>query len=87
MGETITVIKTFLFTLLILMMMQVKIGGYTIEARLHHFVTRSAPAVYIQTAAAGGVLAIRNLAVSVKNSVSEMADSYKQGANEQKAGM
>lgn len=85
MSEAITVLKTFIFTLLLLMMLQVRVGGSTLEAKTVNFVTRSGFALYIQSAAAGGALAVRNLVFSMKTTANEVVNGYKQGSSEQKA--
>lgn len=86
MSEFFFVIKCLVFTALFIVMMQVKIGGASLEYRAQVFLEKSEVALYVQSAAAGGALALKNLFSSVKDGIAGSVDSYKQGAHEQKAG-
>lgn len=85
MSEAIMVLKTFLFSILLLMLLQVKIGGSSLEAKTNYLATKSSLALYLQSAAAGGALAIRNFSIQMKSTITGTVDSYKQGASEQRA--
>lgn len=86
MSEFLFVLKVLALTAVITLAMQVRIGGNTIEERTSHFLTKSQGAVWIQSAAAGGALALQNLARSVKSGIERSSDSFAQGAREQRAG-
>lgn len=59
MSELFFVIKTFLFTIVIVLMMQIKIGDSTIEQSSHSFIQKSAITGWLQEAAAGGIVLIQ----------------------------
>lgn len=83
MSEWIFVIKSLAITAALLVLMQVKIGGHSIETYSEYYLTRSTASIYVQSVAAGGALALKNLAFSLKSSISGTVDSYRQGANAQ----
>lgn len=59
MGEVFFVIKGFVLTILIAMLLQVKIGNDTLEVRAERWLERSAAGEFITSTAAGGVKAIQ----------------------------
>lgn len=82
MEELKFVVKCFVFTMLLVVLMQVKVGGYSIEAYSFHWLRKSTVSQYIQSAAAGGAMALRNLGRSVKDGVVSTVDGYQEGAHE-----
>jgi hypothetical protein len=83
MSELIFVIKSLVITVVLVILMQVKVGNASIEDYSQHWLTRSSVSIYIQSVAAGGALALRNLAMSVKRAATGTVSSYRQGANAQ----
>lgn len=82
MEELKFVVKCFVFTALLIVVMQVRVGGYSIEAHSFHWLRKSTVSQYIQSAAAGGAMALRNLGRSVKDGVASTVDGYNEGAHE-----
>lgn len=82
MEELKFVVKSFVFTMLLVVLMQVKVGGYSIEAHSFHWLRKSTISQYIQSAAAGGAMALRNLGRTVKDGVASTVDGYQEGAHE-----
>lgn len=85
MNEFIFVLKSLAATAVIVMMMQVKVGGVSVEERTTIFLEKSQISVYLQSVAAGGALAMTNFAKQVKQSLASTVDSYREGADQQKA--
>ena len=56
MEELKFVLKCFLFTALLVVLMQVKVGGASIEAYSFHWLRKSTVSQYIQSVAAGGAM-------------------------------
>jgi hypothetical protein len=83
MSEFLFVLKCLVFTAVLVIMMQLKVGGVTIEDYSYHWLRKSTVSQYIQSAAAGGAMALRNLSHSVKEGVAGTAASFQQGASEQ----
>jgi hypothetical protein len=83
MSELMFVIKSLVITAVLLVLMQVKIGHHSIEAYSEYYLTRSSASVYVQSVAAGGALALKNLAMSLKSAVTGTVDSYRQGSSAQ----
>lgn len=71
MSELLFVIKTFLFTVVLVMMMQIKIGDNTLEQQSHSLIQKSAITSWLQEAAAGGVVLIQKGASQVSQFMSE----------------
>jgi hypothetical protein len=76
MDEIKFVVKTFLFSCLLIIFMQVKVGGGSIEGYSYRWLRHSPVSLWIQSAAAGGALAIRNLGSQVKEGLSGTMDDY-----------
>ncbi len=85
MNELFFVLKCLVFTAVVVIFMQLKVGGTTIEGRTYRWLQRSGVSVYLQSVAAGGALAIKNLSVAVKDGVVGTVDDFQHGASEQKA--
>lgn len=83
MTELKFVAKCFLFTAILVVMMQLKVGGSTIEAYSFHWLRKSTVSQYVQSVAAGGAMALRNLGSSIKDGVTGTVNSYQEGASEQ----
>ncbi|MNJ93529.1 hypothetical protein D3C87_112110 [compost metagenome] len=82
MEELKFVLKCFLFTALLVVMMQVKVGGTSLEQHSYRWLQRSTVSQYIQSVAAGGAMALRNLSYSVKDGVASTVDGFREGASE-----
>ncbi|MBV2168197.1 MAG: hypothetical protein KUL82_05765 [Bdellovibrio sp.] len=82
MEELKFVLKCFCFTALLIVLMQVKVGGASIEAHSFRWLQRSTVSQYIQSAAAGGAMAIRNLGQTLKDGVASTVDGFQEGAHE-----
>jgi hypothetical protein len=83
MTEFVFAMKCLISTIAIVVMMQLKISGVSIEDRAFHWFRRSPTSLYVQSVAAGGVYVLRNLSTSVKDGVAGTSNSFKQGAAEQ----
>ncbi|MFM6930249.1 MAG: hypothetical protein ACKOX6_17410 [Bdellovibrio sp.] len=82
MEEFKFVLKTLVFTMLLIVLAQVKIGGASIESYTFRWLQRSTVSEYIQSAAAGGAMALRNLAGHVKDGVASTVDGFQEGAHD-----
>ena len=69
--------------MILTVVMQVKVGNSSMEQYSQWWLTKSSVSIYIQSVAAGGALAIKNLTSSVKNGVTGTVDSYRQGSKAQ----
>lgn len=76
------VLKCFAFTAVLVILMQVRVSGHSIEAYTFHWLRKSTVSQYIQGAAAGGAMALRNLGSSVKSSVTQAANGFNEGSSE-----
>ncbi len=83
MSEFLFVLKCLVATAVLVVFMQLKVGGASIESYTFNWLRRSTVSQYIQSVAAGGIMAAKNLGKSVKDGVVGAADSYKQGSEEQ----
>lgn len=83
MNEFIYSLKCLFFTIILIIAMQLKIGGRTIESMSYEWLRYSKVSVYIQSVAAGGALAIKNLTTKVKDGVAGTVDSFHEGAEAQ----
>ncbi len=82
MEELKFVFKCFLFTSLMIVLMQVKVGGSSIESYTFRWLRTSSTSQFIQSAAAGGAMALRNLGVGLKDGVASTVDGFNEGAHE-----
>lgn len=82
MEELKFVLKCFAATSLLIVLMQVKVGGNSIESYSFRWLQHSTASQYIQSVAAGGVMAIRNLGFSLKKGVASTVDGFQEGAHE-----
>lgn len=82
MSEFKFVLKCMVFTMLLVMLMQVKVGRYSIENHTYRWLRTSKASEYVQSVAAGGAMAIRNLAFSVKTGVSSTVEGFQEGAHD-----
>lgn len=85
MEELKFVFKCLCFSALLIVLMQVKIGGASVESHSFQWLRTSTVSQYIQSAAAGGAMALRNLGQSVKEGASHTLSGFQEGAQEQKA--
>jgi hypothetical protein len=83
MSELLFVIKCLIITVLLTVAMQVRMGNSTVEQQSQWFLQKSPTSVYIQTVAAGGALALRNIFTSVKNGITGSVESYREGSKAQ----
>ena len=82
MAELKFVLKTFLFTCALVVLMQVKVGGATLESYSLRWLQHSSVSQWVQSAAAGGAMALRNLAHHVKEGVASTVDGFHEGSHE-----
>lgn len=82
MEELKFVIKCHFFTMLLVVLMQVKVGSASIEVHSFRWLQRSVVSQYIQGAAAGGAMALRNLGKSLKDGLASTVNGYQEGAHE-----
>lgn len=82
MEELKFIIKCYLFTALLVVLMQVKVGGTSIETYAFRWLRTSTTSQYIQSAAAGGAMALRNLGSGLKEGVVSTVDGFQEGAHE-----
>jgi len=82
MDELKFVLKCFAFTAILVVLMQVKVKGYSVEAYSFHWLRTSTVSQYIQSVAAGGAMALRNLGHSVKEGIASTVDGFNEGSSE-----
>lgn len=82
MEELKFVVKCLFFTMLVVVLMQVKVGTASIETHSFRWLQRSTASQYIQSAAAGGAMALRNLGKSLKAGFSSTVNGFEEGAHE-----
>lgn len=83
MSELFFVVKSLFLTVILVVAMQVKVGEASLEQYSQHWLQKSSVSIYIQSVAAGGALALKNLFFNVKSSVTGTVESYRQGAKAQ----
>jgi len=85
MSELVFVLRSFIVTVIIVVAMQVKVGNSSLESYSQWWLQKSSVSVYIQSVAAGGALALKNLYFNVKSGITGTVDSYRQGSKAQEA--
>lgn len=70
------------FTIFLVVLMQVKVGSSSIEAYSLRWLQTSKVSQYLQSAAAGGAMALRNLGYSLKDGIKNTVDGFQEGAHE-----
>lgn len=83
MSELIFVVKSLVLTVVLVVFMQVKVGNASLEAYSQNWLQKSTVSVYLQSVAAGGALALKNLFYSVKGGVTGTVESYREGSKAQ----
>lgn len=83
MSELIFVLKSLIITVVLIVAMQVKIGNSSLESYSQWWIQKSSVSIYVQSVAAGGAMALKNLFSSVKSGVVGTVDSYRQGSKAQ----
>lgn len=83
MSELLFVLKCFAFTAVLVVFMQLKIGSATIENHSYEWLQKSSVSRYVQSVAAGGVMAIRSLGSSVKGGFANATNGFSEGSAEQ----
>jgi hypothetical protein len=83
MNELFFVLKCMAITIALTVLMQVRVGNSSLEQESQWFLQKSTVSIYIQSVAAGGALAIKNLYMSTKNGIMGTADSFRQGSKAQ----
>lgn len=86
MSELIFVVKSLVLASIIVVAMQVKVGSQSLESYSQWWLKKSTVSLYVQSVAAGGTLALKDLFFSVKRGVAGTVDSYHEGAKAQEAG-
>jgi hypothetical protein len=82
MEELKFVMKSLVFTMLLVMLMQIRVGQSTIETHTFRWLRQSTVSQYIQSAAAGGAMGLRRLGGSLKENVSSTWSGFQEGAHE-----
>ncbi|UXR65644.1 hypothetical protein EZJ49_05180 [Bdellovibrio bacteriovorus] len=82
MEELKFVTKCLAFTSLMVVLMQVKVGGASVESHTFRWLQGSTVSQYIQSAAAGGAMALRNLGRGLGDGVASTVDGFQEGAHE-----
>jgi len=85
MSELVFVLKSFIIAAVLIVAMQVKVGNSSLESYSQWWLQKSSFSLYIQSVAAGGALALKNLATGVKSTVTGTVDSYREGSKAQTA--
>lgn len=80
MEELKFVLKCFLFTALLVVLMQIKVGGSSVENHSFRWLQKSGVSQYVQSVAAGGAMALRRGFTATKNMVTSMTDGFHQGS-------
>lgn len=80
MDEVKFSLKVLVAAMLLTVLMQIRIGNQRIEARLTEFLKYSPVSEFVQSAAAGGALALRNMAQSVQSGAKSTIDGFQEGA-------
>jgi hypothetical protein len=86
MSEVFFVIKTFIVTLLVVFVLQFKVGGLSLENHLNYWLKQSTVAQYAQSAATGALLAIQNGLASAQKKAREMWSETGKRSTHEKAG-
>jgi hypothetical protein len=82
MDELKFVLKCLAFTALLVVLMQVKVRGYSVEAYSFHWLRTSKVSHYMQSVAAGGAMAVRSLGHTVKDGVANTVEGFNEGSSE-----
>lgn len=83
MTEVKFVLKCFLVTCLLVVAMQIRVGGRTIESHTFRWLRYSPVSKYIQGVAAGGVMALKRATNSVGDGLSNTIDGFQEGQQDQ----
>lgn len=83
MSEIMFVVKCLVLTVVLTVFMQMKVGNASLEAYSQHWLQKSPVSIYVQSVAAGGALALKNLFYSVKSGVTDTATSFRESAKAQ----
>lgn len=85
MDEIFFCLKSFFISGLIIIALQIKISGTTLEERTEILLRDSKVARYLQESAAGGALAIHGFYLSIKEGLTGTPRQYQHGVQEQRA--
>jgi hypothetical protein len=75
MADLFFVVKTFLFTLALIVLMQIKIGEYTVEERTHTWIQESAIHSTLTKVAVGAVTAMKDGVLYVREWMADDSSS------------
>lgn len=81
MGELKYVIKCLLFTIVILLALQIKVGNRTLESIGSQWMRDSQVGNYLQNVGEGGALVLKNLATLIKEKAKEFGSSLSENLN------
>lgn len=81
MTELMFTLKTLFFSIVLVTLMQIRVAGTTIEARAEDWLETSKVAHFVQGAAAGGVIAVRDLYRSIQEIWTGSKDSQQYKAS------
>lgn len=77
MSELFGALKTLLVSFVILMALQMRVGGVTIESKLTDWYYTSGASKYLQQTASGAVLSIKQAGASASSFITEKISSSK----------
>ena len=77
MSELVGALKTLLVSFLILMALQMRVGGVTIESKLTDWYYASGTSKYLQQTASGAVLSIKQASATAASFISEKINTTK----------
>lgn len=82
MSELKMVLKVFLFSALLVMLSQIRMGGDTLENKTSRWLMHSSTARYLQGVAAGAVKAGKTLFISSKKTISNTMQDFQSESSE-----
>lgn len=77
MSELFFALKCLVFTFLIMLLLQTKISGVTLETRAEQFIKRSGISSYLQDASAGGASLAQDAYYTTKKFVLDSTRSFR----------
>lgn len=82
MSEALFVLKCLAVTIVLAFLMQMKISGNTVEAKLDRLIHNSGATAYLQDAAAGGMALARDGYYATKNFIVDSTSSIGKGESQ-----
>jgi|GEM_PF-1284122 len=79
MSELSGVLKNFAFACVLVLLMQIKVGGRSIESRAEAWLQTSSTALVLQDVAAGAAKALWNFSKSLRDGAEKAAEGFSEG--------